>query len=489
MSIYEFQKRLKELEEEETWFKVNRILAEARLQSDVERKVPAATLEYMPGETKWDTPQDLAGENEGSKIKEEILLEEAIYKHPKDEPPYKEHEDDAPEHRTPHAGQGNLMSSGGANVVNPVTGAPSNMQEIGKGNEKENQDGMQKHHTLYEDPQPIESREDDKNQENNGDSESNTQGTEGKNGVACQLCTRTYQRKDLLKQHLETIHGNLKHPCSKCEFNTKWRTSLERHIRTIHDTGNTRTKRIKTCNLCGFKTGNKSNLREHMDHVHDEVFHTCECGFNTRWIASLSRHIKLVHNKVNNVNHSCNQCNYQTRNKSNLKKHIRKGHKNCNYPCDQCNYQTDKNSNLRRHIRKVHNSAISACNRCNYQTHDKSNLNRHIRAIHLEISQSCNECGYQAKWGTSIARHKGIAHRYRGSQMIWLPIVKEDRAEGRRQTHDPLENDNTDEEIEEIAAELAKSRLKLEQGYYKEPGTEAEGRSISGKESPIDNLL
>ena len=50
----------------------------------------------------------------------------------------------------------------------------------------------------------------------------------------------------------------------------------------------------------------------------------------------------------------CSQCNYQTRNKSHLRRHINSIHEGQKYPCDQCNYQASQDSNLKRHKRSAH---------------------------------------------------------------------------------------------------------------------------------------
>ena len=50
----------------------------------------------------------------------------------------------------------------------------------------------------------------------------------------------------------------------------------------------------------------------------------------------------------------CSQCNYQTRKKFHLRRHINSIHEGTKYPCDQCNYQASQDSNLKRHRRSAH---------------------------------------------------------------------------------------------------------------------------------------
>ena len=50
---------------------------------------------------------------------------------------------------------------------------------------------------------------------------------------------------------------------------------------------------------------------------------------------------------------TCIECDYQTKDKRNFAKHVKK-HKGIRYPCDQCEYKATQTSNLSTHKKKCH---------------------------------------------------------------------------------------------------------------------------------------
>jgi len=71
-----------------------------------------------------------------------------------------------------------------------------------------------------------------------------------------------------------------------------------------------------------------------------------------------------------------------------------------------------------------------------------------------------------------------------------LPLVNESRREDTWQSNVSLERDSIDTELEDIAAELAKGRIKLgEQNKDEERRKNMNEKLITREKSPVDDLL
>ena len=55
-----------------------------------------------------------------------------------------------------------------------------------------------------------------------------------------------------------------------------------------------------------------------------------------------------------NVSRSCDQCDYQATQQSNLTRHIQTKHEGIKYACDQCDFLATQQVHLRTHLKKKH---------------------------------------------------------------------------------------------------------------------------------------
>ena len=74
--------------------------------------------------------------------------------------------------------------------------------------------------------------------------------------------------------------------------------------------------------------------------------------------------------------------------------------------CDQCNYQTGRKGDLRKHRQSKHEGITYACGKCEYQPKDRSSLRKHKKAVHEGVRYPCDQCVYKTvHWGV-------IMHQY-----------------------------------------------------------------------------
>ena len=111
--------------------------------------------------------------------------------------------------------------------------------------------------------------------------------------------------------------------------------------------------------------------------------------------------------------HQCTYCEYSSKQKSNLNKHINGVHRNLKpFKCSQCDYSCSHKSSLNRHISAIHLKLKPfKCSQCDYSCSHKWHLNRHISSVHKNIRPfRCNICSSSFTDRRSLHRHKQGVH-------------------------------------------------------------------------------
>ena len=110
-------------------------------------------------------------------------------------------------------------------------------------------------------------------------------------------------------------------------------------------------------------------------------------------------------------NFKCNDCNYESKRKYNLERHIQTKHtnvkdicKNISHKCSVCEYSTDRLYNLKRHEVKhtrIKKTRLHKCFLCDYEDKSKSNVKKHVD-------------NHESKIKLEMARLRGLKNRYEG---------------------------------------------------------------------------
>ena len=84
------------------------------------------------------------------------------------------------------------------------------------------------------------------------------------------LCVPQYNINDffsvvmsVITSQAGNIISNSMHSCDQCDYKSKWKIDVKRHIESVH--GDV----LHSCDQCDFKT--KYNLKRHIDSVHGDV--------------------------------------------------------------------------------------------------------------------------------------------------------------------------------------------------------------------------
>ena len=144
------------------------------------------------------------------------------------------------------------------------------------------------------------------------------------NRINCSQCEKSFATKEYMKKHVQIVHmnKNYKIKCEKCEkFIT--RNNLKQHNDTVH----LDLKRAN-CILCKKSFVTKSDMRKHVRRIH--MSEKVKCDLCLKLISSsyLKHHVYTFHHGINRVN--CTYCEKNFITKSEMKKHVKRKHKNTN---------------------------------------------------------------------------------------------------------------------------------------------------------------
>lgn len=112
-----------------------------------------------------------------------------------------------------------------------------------------------------------------------------------RNDLMCLHCSRPFSNKNLLRQHINSIHIRERpFSCLECNYTTSVLSSLRLHVRS-----HTGDKPFK-CEECGYKTSDHNTLRKHkMRHTGEKTYACSFCTYKSIQASSYKKHLKTKH--------------------------------------------------------------------------------------------------------------------------------------------------------------------------------------------------
>lgn len=176
------------------------------------------------------------------------------------------------------------------------------------------------------------------------------------------------------------------YPCPYCDYGTKFRPSLQRHILIKHaekmDDHNIKPETFK-CEFCDYTTNFKWNLKGHKrKHKAEKQFKCTYCDYETAY-----RHNFLKHSKTH------------------TRKQIEK------FKCDKCPFETKFEGHIQRHLAKIHHEVMEAahnCDLCDFSTRFKWRLNIHRQRSKHENVIKCGYCPFESYFMCQFKKHREL---------------------------------------------------------------------------------
>ena len=292
---------------------------------------------------------------------------------------------------------------------------------------------------------------------------------------ACEHCGGEYMSKHVLQKHIKKVHMNNSTKCDMCDFVGKNLPEINSHKHTHRfkklSDGSfqcyechkifTEAKQISQhihlkCDLCCYSCVSKQNFDVHMVVKHGSLFdcEQCEEKFSDR--RSWKIHVKEAHptdlkaeevptegNKIscaiceskfpsiydlsihNQDEHQedkdlviCPICNFSTKLKRYLKKHIKAKHETSKVSCPECNRLIKENT-LDAHMASSHSGESEKKHKCTYedcefQSNNVTSLHYHTKSKHPSDSTqhqfACDKCGKTFPFASGLKQHVDIVH-------------------------------------------------------------------------------
>jgi KRAB domain-containing zinc finger protein len=261
----------------------------------------------------------------------------------------------------------------------------------------------------------------------------------------CPNCEYKAKDKHTISRHIRSVHLKIRHlSCKICDFKTAEGVHLQLHIKRKHKTNQSiisckkcpklfftkddfekhmkivhLTKRPWKCGQCNFAAIEPGRLNSHVDRIHRKEPYKCDiCDFVTRNKIFFEKHSHKTHACTvecsKNGFHQCNKCEYSSKERGNLIRHIRNIHLNIlRFHCDICDFKCNLDANLQRHIKRIHQHGPKeyGCDACDKRFFSKAELKTHTSIVHLkERHSACNMCDYRAINNKILNEHKNGVH-------------------------------------------------------------------------------
>ena len=101
----------------------------------------------------------------------------------------------------------------------------------------------------------------------------------------------------------------------------------------------------------------------------------------------------------------CNQCDYASSHRSNLRIHLMRHSGEKLNKCNQCDFASSQSSNLRIHFMTHTGEKLNKCNQCDYESSLACNLKRHLKTHGEEKSNKCKQCDYASSYANALRAH------------------------------------------------------------------------------------
>lgn len=193
--------------------------------------------------------------------------------------------------------------------------------------------------------------------------------------------------------------------CSKCKV------AVPIASRSVSSCKMCNTRLTFNCNRCYLvpsRSHDYRHVRVHVIRCHTEKVYKCSsCDRRFAYFYDYSYHKS---NCDKDMSYRCSICPYKSNLLKNLRAHVRRIHPNGLvevHHCTKCVKNFSSKETLQRHLRLFCGiNPNFSCAHCNFRTRSKFSLIRHIQNMHSEIFEHCRfQCVYCQKVFTNLYAH------------------------------------------------------------------------------------
>ena len=228
-----------------------------------------------------------------------------------------------------------------------------------------------------------------------------------KNNLNCNICEISFLKEKLLKKH-KLVKHKVPADCSICKL-----LFYDGAVFMQHMKDKSHRSLSFTCETCGTTFQSKTALNKHISWKHEDT-EKVPCKYCGVVVQSMELHVK---NKHENPLERCNSCDFQTRRKFSMKKHIQTVHSGMNL--QTCEFCGEMRKNLSKHLERtkcgegksINERRSEACEECGNLFTTKDSLNKHIKGVHMKIKdRHCDQCEYSTYSGFNLKLHISKMH-------------------------------------------------------------------------------
>ena len=254
-----------------------------------------------------------------------------------------------------------------------------------------------------------------KHQSNNIEDPENKSNKMNKNeqkAYSCDICSKSYTTKFMLKKHKWGVHEDRKaHKCEICSNAYTTTSGLDYHVKVAHHGG-----RDNYCAICEKEFDDKKSFKDHKKNEHPKKPLICEaCGKTFSFKSQLGIHISVIHE--NERNYICEEenCGKAFGTKGNLTTHVKKYHEvheKLEHICDNCGTSFSTIDGLKRHIKKTHEGLRFKCDLCGKSFTSTWGRSCHIKTVHEGRKDfKCDSCNGVFSRKKSLRVHINTVHK------------------------------------------------------------------------------